>query len=56
MLKKIDYYVEISQSIFQKTQQQEIKFFVCIIIILYLSILYINKLKIQYNKNIISLV
>ena len=54
--KKINYYIEISQSIFRKMQQQKIKFFARITITLYLNILYINKLKIQYNKNITNLV
>ncbi len=46
MSKKINCYIKVSQSIFRKTQQQRIKFFVYITITLYLNILYINKSKI----------
>jgi len=56
MSKRINCYVEILQSMFRKTQQQEIRFFAHIIIILYLNILYVNESKMRYNKSITNLV
>jgi len=56
MLKKISCYVEVSQSIFQKTQRREIRFCARIIIILYLKILHASESKMRYDKNITSLI